>query len=96
MCRRFRGLSDGIHKITFSWSQPKNYLDGWFYKLLIVNGTLETEIYSGTSRTFTYTPTPDVYITYQIYCYKTYDNRGIYAQWSGTIFSVHVDVENPE
>ena len=96
MCRRFRGLSDGLHKITFSWSQPKNYLPGWYYKLFIVNGSLETEIYSGIFRTFTYTPTPDVFITYQIFCYKTYDNRGIYAQWSGGIFSVHVDVENPE
>jgi len=96
MCRKFRGLSDKKHKITFSWSQPENYLSDWYYKLFIVNNTKETEIYSGTNRTFTYSPPPGVYITYRVFCYKAIDNRGIYAQWSGTIFSDHVDVENPE
>ncbi len=86
-CPYFRALSDGIYRLTFSWSQPNNFLDGWYFKVFVLNGNTESYIYMGSVRTFDYNP-PDAstFYSYRLYCYKTADNRGIYSQWSCDIF----------
>jgi hypothetical protein len=96
MCRNFRGLSNEVNKITFSWSQPENYLPGWSYKLFMLTGSSETVLYTGVFRTFTYMPSPEDFISYRVYCYKAIDNRGIYAHWSGSVFNTNVEVEDIE
>jgi len=87
-CNNFLGLSDNISTITFSWSQPANFLSNWHYKLFRLENNTEIKIYSGSKRTFTYSP-PNVTIfySYRIYCYKSDSIRGIYTQWGGCILS---------
>ncbi|MBN1330324.1 MAG: hypothetical protein JXA54_12695 [Candidatus Heimdallarchaeota archaeon] len=87
-CPNFQGLSDNKSKITFSWSQPANFLSDWFYKLFRLENNTEIEIYSDSKRFFTYTP-PNLttFYSYRLYCYKSVSIRGVYSQWGGSIFS---------
>jgi len=84
----FRALSNNINKLTFSWSQPSNYISGWKYKVKRWTGSSWQKIYEGTSRVFNYyPPSATTFYSYRIYCYNGNNQPGVYSSWAGKVKS---------
>ncbi|MGC9778142.1 MAG: hypothetical protein HZR80_02755 [Candidatus Heimdallarchaeota archaeon] len=82
--RNFRGMSDTIRKITFSWIYPDNFQSGWYYKIWRGTSLIKTT----TSTLFNhYPPSTTTTYTYKIACYNAYGQRGPYSYWRGSVTS---------
>ncbi len=82
--RNFRGMSDTIRKITFSWIAPDNFQSGWYYKIWRGTSLIKTT----TSTLFNhYPPSTTTTYTYKIACYNAYGQRSPYSYWRGSVTS---------
>jgi len=88
--RNFKGMSNGVNKISFSWIPPANALTGWYYKVWrkLASGGSYSLVKTTSSTSFNhYPPSTTTSYTYRIACYNNDGSRGPYSYWTGAVKS---------